>query len=365
MKWNVIRPSSVLAFFSFTLMAQSALEKSGPVGAGHEYRTPPTYLAPGEVVTLFVYGVPPAMSRAPADADLPTSLAGFSAGMVQITNSQLHIWQLPIQEVRLSPACRAFVPDCYTTIAAITVQVPFEMETATSGCGGCWARDAGLGVRFDEQASIPFEVIALPDRVHILKSFDSVLPITEKEPAVQCSPLLEYLNTAPANLTGLPCPPMVRHTDGSLVTARNPAKAGEELIAYAVGLGRTSPSSVTGQVVRSSSQTLTTFGLDFNFRRNALPTKPPPVVPGGDVPTPIYTGTLVGSVGLYEIRFRVPPVPRGTPPCADVDPRSAQFGNIVYSNLTVSVGGTHSFDGAGICVAVDAAASSPVTGAKQ
>jgi uncharacterized protein (TIGR03437 family) len=81
---------------------------------------------------------------------------------------------------------------------------------------------------------------------------------------------------------------------------------------------------------------------------NALATRPP--APGAEVPQPLYAGAAPGYVGLYQINFVVPPVPRGTPLCAGtVDPRA----NVVYSNLTVSVGGRYSFDGAGICVAVD------------
>jgi uncharacterized protein (TIGR03437 family) len=58
-------------------------------------------------------------------------------------------------------------------------------------------------------------------------------------------------------------------------------------------------------------------------------------------PIPIYAGLAPGYVGLYQINFTVPPPPVGTPPCSGA----------VQSNLTVSVGGLASFDGAGICVA--------------
>ncbi|HMV50911.1 MAG TPA: hypothetical protein PKD31_24430, partial [Blastocatellia bacterium] len=55
--------------------------------------------------------------------------------------------------------------------------------------------------------------------------------------------------------------------------------------------------------------------LDFNFRPNSLAAKPPPESREG-VPKPVYTGSLEGAVGLYEVRFTVPAVPPGTPPCA-------------------------------------------------
>jgi hypothetical protein len=220
-------------------------------------------------------------------------------------------------------------------------------------CPTCSAGTVDIMVAVHDDYSVLFEARAVPDRVRILKVFDSVLPIEKREPVAWCSPLLEFMNTAPYNLTDLPCPPIVKHSDGSLVMATNPARAGEELVAYAVGLGRTSPPTETGKVVKSSAPTVTTLGLDFNYRRNALPTRPPPVGGDIDVPVPIYSGTVEGEVGIYQIKFRVPPAPPGTPPCAAVDRRFFPQENVVYSNLTVSVGGLNSFDGAGICVAVD------------
>jgi len=69
----------------------------------------------------------------------------------------------------------------------------------------------------------------------------------------------------------------------------------------------------------------------------------------------LYTGTLEGAVGLYGVRFIVPPVPPETPPCASLASLSHRnpSDNVVYSNLTFSIGGQFSFDGAGICVAVE------------
>jgi uncharacterized protein (TIGR03437 family) len=58
-------------------------------------------------------------------------------------------------------------------------------------------------------------------------------------------------------------------------------------------------------------------------------------------PGPLYSGLVPGYVGLYQINFIVPPPPAGTQSCSGT----------VQSNLTVSVGGLASFDGAGICVA--------------
>jgi len=345
--------STLLSLFAGLCVAQPV---PGPVigSVGYKYPTP-AYFAPGQLVTVFVDGIEsPPRKRVPTETDLPTSLEGISASVVQVWDSRLLTWRLPILEARWFHSCSAptaFV--CYTPTAAITLQIPFEMQVLLERCPTCFAGQANLSVSVHEDGYVPLEVLPVPDAVRIVRVFDSVLPIQKREPIGWCSPLSEYMNTAPYNLTGLPCPSIVRHKDGSLVLATNPARAGEELVAWAVGLGRTVPESETGKIVKASAPTVTTFALDFNYRRNALPTRPPPAGGDIDVPVAIYTGTVEGEVGIYQIKFQVPPVPAGTPSCTARDNRTFPQGNVVYSNLTVSVGGMSSFDGAGICVVVD------------
>ncbi len=128
-----------------------------------------------------------------------------------------------------------------------------------------------------------------------------------------------------------------------MVTQGSPAQGGEEVVAYAVGLGLTTPAVKTGQAATAATPTYETFYLDFNFRPNSLATKP--ILPAGFGPTlpiPQYTGLVPGYAGLYQINLIVPPAPVGTQACS---------GNVL-SNLTVNVGGLVSFDGAGLCVAL-------------
>jgi uncharacterized protein (TIGR03437 family) len=109
-------------------------------------------------------------------------------------------------------------------------------------------------------------------------------------------------------------------------------------------LGQTDPPLTTGKLVTAPARTQSTFRLDFNYRPNALATKPRP-----DAPQPLYAGATPGYVGLYQVNFVVPPVPAGTPPC--IEQTTTQI-NPVLSNLTVSIGGESSFDAALICVEV-------------
>jgi uncharacterized protein (TIGR03437 family) len=174
-------------------------------------------------------------------------------------------------------------------------------------------------------------VMALADQIHILTSCDVMVAGTQAGPSY----------------TGLPCAPIVTHADGSMVSATAPAKAGEVVVAYAVGLGQTNPPSLTGQPATSAAPTAGQILLDFNYRPNALASKPLPSSQG-----PLYAGVTPTSVGLYQINFRIPPVPADTPACADVSLKPLGA-NAVQSNLTVSFGGANSFDGAGICVALE------------
>jgi hypothetical protein len=220
-------------------------------------------------------------------------------------------------------------------MAELTVQIPFEAQSVLpqppppASAGGRPVIGVGLTSQSPTDTSTPpMSIGVLSDQIHILTS---------------CDPFISTAPYAPLP-TGFPCPQIVAHADGSTVSVANPAKAGEELVAYAVGLGQTNPASVTGQLVTQSAPTLTTFTLDFNFHPNALGSRP---LPNG--PQPDYAGTTPGYVGLYQVNFTLPPVPAGTPPCVDAS-KLPQGSNVVQSNLTVSIGGQYSFDGARICV---------------
>jgi uncharacterized protein (TIGR03437 family) len=315
------------------LFAQLNLE---PVTAGSGYVLPNNFsVAPGQLLTLIVQGIllNPATDtqivRAPAGADLPTTLAGLSAGYLQGVSRSA-----PILEMHPFFTCQEVATFQITCgfLVALTIQIPYEAQSELpippSPAAGI--PDGTLTVYQNGMAATGNEVTVLGDQVHIITT---------------CDIFMNSSTYAGSNGTGLPCPSTVTHANGSMVSATSPAKAGEELIAYAVGLGQTNPASVTGQLVIQSAPTLTAFALDYNYHPNALPSRP---LPTG--PQPVFAGTTPGYVGLYQINFVVPPVPAGTPPCVDTSMLQPPY-NVVQSNLTVSVGGQFSFDGARICVA--------------
>lgn len=83
---------------------------------------------------------------------------------------------------------------------------------------------------------------------------------------------------------------VILHADNSLVSAAKPAKAGEQVVIYATGLGATNPPFATGTPANQSNTTV-------------LPVS---VTIGGKGATVTYSGLTQGWVGLYQVNVIVP-----------------------------------------------------------
>jgi len=289
----------------FVYPAFSQNPSSTVVSAGYLYSAPAT-VAPGQVISLFV--------------------VNHGEGQITATLQQGQSYSAPVLSVGPPVPCPVDAVGC-PPLLSVTVQIPFEMQPP---CGNLVCNDLALAtsvsISQNGVASAPLMLNPLPDHVHILSSCDTVVSGGGIPP-----------------MNGLPCPPLVTHADGSLVSGSSPAQGNEELVAYAVGLGATNPAVPTGQTATQSAPTVEHFLLSFNFVPNALPAQP--YYPTGVMALttyayPRFTGLVPGYVGLYQINFVVPPP-------TEV---SACIGQ-VQSNLTVNIGGDFSFDGAGICVA--------------
>jgi len=280
----------------------------GPVLLGAGNHTPfPLALAPGELVTLFVQ---------PATAISRWAAYTVSAGFVNGPSMPV------VQVVEASTGCNPPLSGApCTQVLAVTVQIPFGIPLFCTLCAPPLVSTAGIDVSVNGVTSPTVIVQPFQDHVHFLTT---------------CDIIVAGANSAPPSNGGLPCTPMVTHHDGSMVSNFLPAKVGEELVAYATGLGETNPALTGGQPAAQSSPTVTTFGIEFNYRLNALATE-------------LFTGATKSYVCHYQINFIVPPPPAGFQPCVDTASIVAS-GNYVRSNLTVSVGSSFSFDGAGICV---------------
>ncbi len=290
---------------------------SGPALIGAGFSSPfPLTIAPGQLLTLYVQ---PGSGYNPSGS-LPAIAANFWNGTSVET--------MPVLQVSQATTGCSVPPNTVicANVLAVTVQIPFDIPIST---GIVQRLPGGIAVSVNGVETPYVAAQAWPDHVHILTACDVIIAPAAARPFLQVH-----------------CAPMVTHADGTAVSANSPAVAGEELVAYATGLGQTNPSLTTGQPVAASSPTVTIFNLDFNYRPNALATSP---LPGA--PVALFTGATKDYIGLYQINFIAPAPPVGLQPCND-------FAGVIatgllkgiYSNLTVSVGSFYSFDGAGICV---------------
>jgi uncharacterized protein (TIGR03437 family) len=83
-----------------------------------------------------------------------------------------------------------------------------------------------------------------------------------------------------------------QHADFSLITPASPAKAGETILLYLVGMGSTSPTVASGAAAPETPL--------------ANATVQPIVVIGGNPATVTFAGLTPGLVGLYQIDVQVP-----------------------------------------------------------
>jgi uncharacterized protein (TIGR03437 family) len=282
----------LLAVSELVISEGRAQNKAAIVGAG-AVAPVPISVAPGGIITVYTTGLSP--SALPANAQsvpLPTSLAGISASIQPGALSVPLISVFPVPTCSQAPLCG--------TLTAIRLQIPFEVPPIIPGAGVLTA-PVRLIVKDQTGNSAGVDLVPLSDQIHVLA---------------------------------------VTHADGSLVTAGKPAQPSEELVAYAVGLGPTSPRVGTGQPTPSPAPAIKTgLAINYDFSPNAAPSRG---LISPSTPTALFAGLSPGSVGLYQMNFVIPSPPGGTLPCSDT----------INSNLTVSFVGASSFDGAPICVSL-------------
>jgi len=299
---------------SGTLRAQDIVG-AGLSGVMYQHRVGSVRLAPGQVVTLFVQG----LTGGSAAADrlpLPTSLVGTSVIFRQGTT------EIPAPIFSIAP-----VLDSNTgqsgSLTAVTIQVPFEISVPRPDLGDPSSQLLISGGR-------PLALTASLQEIHAVGV---------------CWPDF--------------CPGVVTHFDGTLVSGNNPARPGEILVAYVVGLGMVVPTVKSGDPAPPAplSRPFTPV-LAFEFRFNARPA-PFSTADQTQFQAPIFAGLVPGLVGLYQVNFRVP-----TEIPASVTVARGLCGQFpFFSNLTVTIQGIQpppnllftppwlpSFDGVGICV---------------
>jgi minor extracellular serine protease Vpr len=140
---------------------------------------------------------------------------------------------------------------------------------------------------------IPFEAAAT-QQVPIVLSVGNALTVPQMLSIVPATPGVLSQDDGPtASAPQNGAHMIAQHSsDYSLVTSSNPAKPGEYLIMYLVGMGATNPPVASGASSPSSPL--------------AKVTQEPTVTVGSQSATVEFAGLTPGFVGLYQINFQVP-----------------------------------------------------------
>lgn len=86
---------------------------------------------------------------------------------------------------------------------------------------------------------------------------------------------------------------VAEHADGTLITPDSPAQAGEVVVLYAAGLGRTSPDTASGVAPQTAMPILSQLQILVNGA----------ALPAGSI---YYAGVTPEYAGLYQINLRLP-----------------------------------------------------------
>ncbi len=272
--------------------------------AGPDWANPPL-LSAGQFVTLAFWGISdevPDRARAGV-VPLPTALGGVS---IRFRGETLKEHPAAILEVAKTYPCpKSFWPEISGDACApgvlVTLQVPDEISTSFNLPFPQY--DFGtikLAINGVERAQFWYRT------------------------AVAAHRFLLTSDPGSDSWGG----PVITHRNGEQVTMLNPALPGEDLIVYAVGLGRTAPPVATGEPSPSGASVGMRYSLSLDYAFN-----------GGENPltekfSPVEFMLTPGAVGLYEATVTVPSPPAAAEPCRFFGPASAGVG--VRSNLTVT-----------------------------
>ncbi|MBS1829643.1 MAG: hypothetical protein JST93_30365 [Acidobacteria bacterium] len=250
---------------------------------------PPTLetLAPGQVTTLFVVGLKVPNATA-SGIPLPTTLSGLTVHVSGPVQAKGYPERLPLFSVRTYDGCFGLGP-CPLTF--VTVQIPTE-PTCVPTTG--WPNECtmgslpivGLTVEHSGGRGPTTSIVVSGSKPHFLNSCDTVF----------------------GSYGGF-CQQFVTHPSGQPVTGSNPARAGETIVMYAIGLGPTQLAVKSGEAATEDAPVQIPPPLLLSYK--AAPPPSPPAPPGAIwIPTgwiiPIYAGLVKGAVGLYQINVKLP-----------------------------------------------------------
>jgi hypothetical protein len=267
----------------------------------------PLEVAPGQVVLISTYGIPGRAGRSPVFVSIPeVELDGLRASMRYPGLSTPPVQFLGIRQT----GCDNNASASCDPLTALTVVMPLSMPPV-----GMTAEliisDRGRDVR-----AIPIRTV--PDRIHIVTTCDDVAVFVGNDaPGEECGPVVR------------------RASSGRRVTAQDPARPGETIVAWAYGLGLPGPPA--GADFGRLTSVLNPPALRFLFG-------PPDFLstPAGPAVAPAFAAAFPPSP-LYQINITLPEVPRGLnlPPCD---------GRTVKWNTTILVSGLSSMGTVRLCM---------------
>lgn len=341
-------PVSQLILLITVLFASLALAQPKGMIVDMGYRWPRKWqdwkLSPGHITTLYVHGLGERLKgRIVSTLPLPLEVEGISVTVSDHLGISHHA---PILAMQPLTACSleavADLIPCPKSMAAITIQVPYEQEL----------RFQTLGVTtfvtiLDKGTPVGYTFYSLVDRVFYIITGRDAISVTFPELDIG-SPL-----------------PLVRHENGTLVSPSNPAKAGEILTLLAAGLAydftkpdqrpKTGEPAGEGVSIPIGDPRKLGIGIEFRFGRNPPAEMAQWEIPGLPTAGLLRAQLLPGTIGLYEITVQVPTeIPRDTPACG-IHQLPPDAPVAIDYNLRVVVGYrdySPIYDSAAICVAV-------------
>ncbi len=332
--WRITLPLASL-FLPLRVEAQTA----GAITEVGYQAARPVMVAPGQVVHLRLHGVTTAFNLPQVTQGLPLSIFYNGMSVTLQRSGSAAVETMPLLRLDGVSTC-AFSLDpnsfgastptpCGTDNSYdLWVQIPFDLVPNAPGsdqkCTAltCNLQDAVLTLNEVSGQGLSIRVLPVTDQVHILNS------CTDNIGTVGIEGTSIYASYA--------CVPAITHGDNTWVTAANPAKPGEELIAYAFGLGAPPTSfDITGGTPAGGIALAKPFTISFPGIAASA---------GGRLD---YVGLVGGNPGLYQVNFHVPSVPAALAPCTTAG--NSQLATNPF-NITMSLMGTASLDQASFCV---------------
>jgi uncharacterized protein (TIGR03437 family) len=288
-------------FSTGLLIVVSCASAQTPVISGLGYNVPSVLaVAPGQVLTLFVTDIGKQLSDRPtlAGSPVPNTFAGISVTVTPGDGSSP--LPAPILAAMLLDTCpvnRKLKSCIGTKIAAISVQIPFELSANDITVGG--SAEAVLKVTEGGVSSTELLLEVVESHVHfIMGHHDLALDLID----------------------GLAKGASVFHADGSPVSISTPARVGETLVVYGYGFGKPERVLRTGEIAREANPVPVRGQLFFSA---LLPTRSDGPTVGREQPFGDYIsyfGVTPNTVGIYQMNFIVPPVSEGIRRCDATTP---------------------------------------------